>query len=42
MIQKAELCHLSSLAYMEFEFPEDEAAWAFPASLFLQTIDDQL
>lgn len=42
MIQKAEPCHLFSPAYMEFEFLEEEAAWAFPASLFLQTIDDQL
>lgn len=42
MIQKAKLCYLFSPAYIEFEFPEKETAWAFPASLFLQTTDDQL
>lgn len=42
MIQKAERCYLFLPAYMEFEFPEEEAAWAFPASLFLQNTDDQL
>lgn len=33
---------LFSSSYMEFEFTEEEAVWAFPASLFLQTIDGQL
>lgn len=39
-MQKAKPCHLFSPAYMEFEFPEEETARAFPASLFLQTTDD--
>lgn len=42
MTQKAEPCHLFLPAYMEFVFSEEEAAWAFPASLFLQNTDDQL